>query len=53
MAFQWKKPSDKLNKTTVEIVEHRKKMLVVTLFWTTNTILVQGKQSENWTQQNI
>ncbi|CAG2221443.1 unnamed protein product [Mytilus edulis] len=46
--FQWKSPTDLLYKSAVEISFNNKKLLVVTLFYTTTNAMIQGKTIDTW-----
>lgn len=46
--FEWKKPHADLFKSSVHVTTYNKKKFVVTLFYTTLSVLVQGQLTEQW-----
>lgn len=46
--FEWKVPHKELMKTSVDITINNAKLCVISLFYTTQTILVQGRNSKKW-----
>lgn len=46
--FPWNLPTDLLYKPAVEISLNNKKLLVVTLFYTTTNAVIQGKTIDTW-----
>ena len=47
-AFEWKLPHSELAKSSVEIIIDRKKLCVINIFYNTQTLFVQGKNSKKW-----
>nr|CAG2257166.1 unnamed protein product [Mytilus edulis] len=46
--FEWKIPQKELFKSVANVTINKKKKIVITLFYTTNTALVQGQLTAEW-----
>lgn len=49
--FVWKLPHKSLTKSSIDITTDRKKLCVFTLFYSTHSILIQGKYTETWFEE--